>query len=166
MQEISCDVCMDLLPLVRDGVASEDSKRLVEQHLRTCSCCTGVQIMPEPDENRLFLKLQKRMRLFWAMVLMLGLVCGMTLSGGGDLFYNIILMPMLGALAYGLFRWMALLWMPLLVFGTHILTNCLGLGDEVMDVYSVLMWSAIYCVIALVGFAIAALLHFAFRKEK
>ena len=32
MNEISCDVCMDLIPLVQDGIASEDSREAVEQH--------------------------------------------------------------------------------------------------------------------------------------
>ena len=30
---ISCDVCLDLIPLVRDKVASEDSNRLVYEHI-------------------------------------------------------------------------------------------------------------------------------------
>ena len=37
--EITCEMCMDLMPLVRDGVASEDSRLAVEDHLRSCPRC-------------------------------------------------------------------------------------------------------------------------------
>lgn len=39
MNEISCEVCMDLLPLVQDGVASGDSVRAVEAHVAACQHC-------------------------------------------------------------------------------------------------------------------------------
>ena len=39
MNTISCDICMDLIPLVRDGVASADSAAAVEEHLKTCPAC-------------------------------------------------------------------------------------------------------------------------------
>ena len=36
---ISCDVIKDLLPLYHDGVCSEDSKKIVEEHLEHCGSC-------------------------------------------------------------------------------------------------------------------------------
>jgi predicted anti-sigma-YlaC factor YlaD len=39
MIEISCQVCLDLIPLVKDNVASEDSKKLVLEHIRQCEAC-------------------------------------------------------------------------------------------------------------------------------
>ena len=38
MNEITCDVCMDLIPLVQDGVASQDSVLAVENHIKNCFC--------------------------------------------------------------------------------------------------------------------------------
>lgn len=38
---ISCEVIKDLLPLYHDGICSNDSKALVEQHLAQCSDCTA-----------------------------------------------------------------------------------------------------------------------------
>ena len=35
----SCHVILDLLPLYHDGVCSEDSKKIVEQHLAECEEC-------------------------------------------------------------------------------------------------------------------------------
>ena len=39
MKEITCKVIEDLLPLYADGIASEDSRELVENHLKTCTEC-------------------------------------------------------------------------------------------------------------------------------
>ncbi len=39
MSKVSCNVIRDLLPLDIDGVVSEDSKRLVEEHLEGCEEC-------------------------------------------------------------------------------------------------------------------------------
>ena len=36
---ISCDVCLDLLPLAADGVASQDSQNLVKEHIAACPGC-------------------------------------------------------------------------------------------------------------------------------
>ena len=38
--KISCDVIRDLLPLYYDNVCSEDSRKLIEEHLSTCLKCT------------------------------------------------------------------------------------------------------------------------------
>lgn len=37
--KVTCDVIRDLLPLYLDGVCSEDSRQLVEEHLQTCESC-------------------------------------------------------------------------------------------------------------------------------
>ena len=39
MEELSCQVVRDLLPLYHDGVCSKDSRALVEEHLKTCPAC-------------------------------------------------------------------------------------------------------------------------------
>ena len=36
---ITCDMAMDLAGLYQDGLASEDSARAVEQHLKECPAC-------------------------------------------------------------------------------------------------------------------------------
>lgn len=39
MADITCEVIKDLLPLYVDGVLSEDSRKLVEEHLQSCKEC-------------------------------------------------------------------------------------------------------------------------------
>ena len=34
MIQITCEICMDLIPLVQDGVAAGDSVSAVEQHIK------------------------------------------------------------------------------------------------------------------------------------
>ena len=37
--KISCEIIQDLLPLYHDGVCSNDSKMMVEEHLACCDSC-------------------------------------------------------------------------------------------------------------------------------
>ena len=36
MSKISCHIIQDILPLYVDGIVSEDTKEMVEEHLREC----------------------------------------------------------------------------------------------------------------------------------
>ena len=151
--EISCELCRDLIPLVKDGVASDESTQAVIRHTETCDSCRALQ------------SVLRRMRTFLAMLLMFGILYGLSLTAGSGIFYNVVLMPLIGAVGYYLFRWRALYILPLLLTVTHGITNLLGMGNERLDLYSVLMWSGMYSLFAVLGVIIAALLHFVFRKE-
>ena len=99
------------------------------------------------------------------MIMMFGIFYGLMLTAGNGIFMNVIIMPIIGGIGYYLFRWRALYIVPALLFVTHIFTNFMGLGSEVLELIGLFMWTSIYCGVALVGFVIAALLHFAFKKE-
>ncbi len=46
--KISCEIIKDILPLYHDGVCSDDSKTMVEEHLAYCdSCKAELQVMGE-----------------------------------------------------------------------------------------------------------------------
>ena len=46
--KISCEIIKDLLPLYHDGVCSNDSKTMVEEHLAHCdSCKAELQVMDD-----------------------------------------------------------------------------------------------------------------------
>ena len=78
MTEISCEMCMDLMPLVHDGVASADSVEAVKRHIRSCPQCRGLfeGQLPEPSGRDLLLRrLQREAKTFCAMVLMFGIFC-------------------------------------------------------------------------------------------
>lgn len=168
MNKITCDMCIDLMPLVQDGVASDDSRNAVLRHLQECPDCRALYEgeIPAPSKSHELLgKVQRRAQLFSAMVMMFGIFYGLMLTAGSELFLNVIIMPIIGGIGYYLFRLKGLYIVPSLLLVTHIITNYLGLGGEVLEPMGLFMWTAIYCGVALVGFVIAALLHFAFKKE-
>lgn len=169
MNKISCDMCIDLMPLVQDGVASSGSRNAVLQHLQECPDCKALYEgeIPAPSKsNELFRKVQRQARVFSAMIMMFGIFYGLMLTAGSGLFMNVIIMPVIGGIAYYLLRWKAILIVPPLLLVTHFITNALGLEGQHLMPVEVFLWTAIYCGVALVGFVIAALLHFAFKKEE
>ena len=46
---ITCNIIRDLLPLYQDGVLSDDSSRLVEEHLLQCKTCQAYQRQLEEE---------------------------------------------------------------------------------------------------------------------
>ncbi|MGI5852404.1 MAG: zf-HC2 domain-containing protein, partial [Caldicoprobacterales bacterium] len=66
MIENSCQVCRDLIPLVKDNVASEESRKLVLEHIRQCGACkdeyeNGYGTLPEMDDERVLQKIKRRL---------------------------------------------------------------------------------------------------------
>ena len=170
MNEISCGVCMDLIPLVRDGVAGDESRAAVERHVAGCAACRaayGEDAPPVPDVDRALDRLARRTRMGAAMAMVFGMFFGLSLVTGTDMFYNILIMPATGALAYVVFRWRALYALPGLLAVSHIAVNFLAkLNGSAMDLPSLFWWMGVCCLLALAGTLAAGLLHFAFRREE
>jgi len=171
MNEISCDMCMDLMPLVNDGVASEDSRKAVEQHISKCEQCRSFyeeKGLQTAGSDKAFSKLMGQIRLFSLLLLIFGIVFGLGLTAGEDMFYNSVIMPLIGAVGYMLFKWKAVYIVPLLLFVADVLMFIpqLFAGAGWTDFCSLIIWTLIYCVLAVLGVIISWLLHFAFRKEK
>ncbi len=170
MNKITCDICLDLIPLVKDDIASEESKLAVLNHIQTCEKCraiyNGSEILTINTEQA-FHKIKRQLQLGAAMLLMFGIFFGLSLTNSSELFYNSLIMPLIGALGYFIFQWRAVYEIPILLFMVHGVTNLFGMvqGKEYLDWYSLIIWTAIYAFFALLGVVIAFLLHFAFRKE-
>ena len=175
MNRITCDMCRDLMPLVKDGIASEDSRLAVEEHMKTCETCrrlyggetAGVSSVNVDLEQELG-KLKKKLQIFSTVLMMFGVFFGLSLTASDDMFYNSLIMPVIGALGYVIFRWKAVYQVPLLLLVMQCLINFLGLarGMEYMTFVAILMWVGIYTVFVELGVLVAGLLHFAFRREK
>lgn len=93
MNKISCDMCLDLMPLVRDGVAGADSRAAVEEHLAQCENCRAVfeQGSVECDSEKALLKTIKNVQRVAAAVLvgvvLLGIIlCEMVMQGSSMIF--------------------------------------------------------------------------------
>lgn len=69
MKEIKCTIIQDVLPLYVDGVVSEDTKEMVDEHLQHCETCqkeydSMKRELYIPAENKvsLFKKISKKWR--------------------------------------------------------------------------------------------------------
>lgn len=168
---ISCDICMDLIPLVQDGVASADSRDAVEEHVKTCEECRSVyednKIALSTDVSVVFRKVQRQIQTFTIVLMMLGMFFGVSFTASEQMFYNCIIMPIIGALGYMLLRWKAVYKVPVLLILSHGVINLLNAlrQMECLDIYSLLIWTFIYSIFVWMGIVIAWLLHYAFRKE-
>jgi len=174
VNKITCDMCKDLMPLVTDGIASEDSRRAVEEHVMECEACKALydgskqEPSANPNLELELAKLKKRLQTFSAMLLMFGVFFGLSLTASEDMFYNSLVMPVIGALGYVLVRWRAIYQVPLLLLVMQCMINFFGLarGMEYMSIMAIVMWVGIYTIFVELGVLVAGLLHFAFRKER
>lgn len=49
MKKISCNIIKDILPLYLDGVVSDDTKKMVEEHLKECDQCRNEAMKLKQD---------------------------------------------------------------------------------------------------------------------
>lgn len=177
MNKISCDVCMDLLPLVKDDVASEDSKVLVQNHIKECKNCQDIlksfEEIPKMNEEKIINKIKKQLFTIAIIIISLGGLVGLALSESMGMFYNILIMPTIGAIGYFTLKRKAyLVPLTLLVFSyIWLLVKYIaeGMFIETPMFYGLtipLYWGMIYSGLCVLGILIGFLLDIAFRKEK
>ena len=49
MKMVSCNIIKDILPLYLDGVVSDDTKKMVEEHLKECDQCRNEAMTLKQD---------------------------------------------------------------------------------------------------------------------
>lgn len=169
MNNISCDVCMDLMPLVQDGIASEDSALLVQQHIASCPHCKALydEHPPmEPADSKINAKVKTKLRSFFAFLVLLGIFFGISLLVTEGNFYMMLFLPLLGACSYVVFRWQALWKMPALLGVLFLIAHGVTLLQGAQfNGLGIVFWLAVNSLLTDTGALIAGLLHFAFRKE-
>lgn len=177
VSDISCDVCRDLMPLVLDDVASEDSAALVRQHTAHCEECreifTGEQAREAsgaaPDDVKVLKKLRARVLLRSALLVLAGMLAAAWLSYS---LYRMWVMPLLGAAAYLLLRrkwWIVPAGVGVLKFAGQVMVILPWVGQEeaqwdyilVNILYHPLTYAWEWVFPILLGVAVAALLRFA-----
>ena len=179
--DLPCDICRDLLPLVRDGVASEASRRAVEDHVAHCEACRqlwGEEAPPPLHREQVLGRIRRRLYAWQGAMTAAGLILGMVLANTGRAGYNILLLPVLGAAV----QWLSprrARWLPLLVWGlitavtlcpnAHYLLSCLAEGDW-YNFFAILGLSVLYGLLlgalCALGTLAAALFRYALRKEE
>lgn len=108
MNKISCDICLDLLPLIKDGIGSEDSRILVEEHILECKECKDIYEKFENielreieiDNEKVLAKIRNKLYSLGGLILILGTIVGVSLIGSQNTFYNLLIIPLLGGVSY------------------------------------------------------------------
>ena len=177
---VTCDVCRDLLPLVADGVASEDSAALVAAHCTQCGACAALyrsltsdrpEAAPVPDDTRILRRLKKKMALRSLLLAVGGVVGGAVLQGGTAGVYLVWWLPLVGVLAYFALRrrwWLAPALLGVLI-AAGMTVRALWQGGYGMNLYFLiypLQYGIGWALLTALGCGIGALLNFAFSKQK
>lgn len=88
---ISCDVIMDLIPLVKDNVASADSVDIVTEHLKSCEKCRRefedpvLPMNPDLDDQRVAYSIKKKLYFAVSALLLIGALIGMAINKNSQL---------------------------------------------------------------------------------
>lgn len=169
MSKISCDICMDLIPLVQDGVASDASALAVKEHIALCPQCRALYDERPPMEtnnSRINSKVKTKIRCFFAFLVLIGIFFGITLLVQEGIFYMALFLPFLGACSYVVFHWNALWKMPILLGVLLLIAHGISViqGAEV-NLLGITFWLIVNSLMTDIGTLIVGLLHFAFRKE-
>lgn len=180
--DLPCDICRDLLPLVRDGVASEASRRAVEEHVAHCEACRelwGEEAPPPPlHQERVLGRIRRRLYAWQGAMTAAGLILGMVLANTGQAGYNILLLPVLGAVA----QWLSprrARWLPLLVWGLITAVTLWSNAGYLLGRLAEWDWYNFFAILGLsilyglllgalcaLGTLAAALFRYALRKEE
>jgi hypothetical protein len=105
---ISCDIILDLIPLVKDRVASEDSINLVSEHLKSCESCKlefeshTLPIRTEFDDKRVVSAIKKKLFLATSALLLVGAFIGMALNKNSPLNFMPAIIVVLGIVFVGI----------------------------------------------------------------
>lgn len=83
---ISCEVILDLIPLVKDNAASEESINLVSEHLKSCESCKlefeshSLFMQKEVDDIEVLSSINRKLLFIESTLLLAGGFLGMALS--------------------------------------------------------------------------------------
>lgn len=179
--KLDCCVVRDLLPLYVESMVSDQTAEQIKHHLAECPDCLNecnsfennsrLDILEAPVPHsvskpfkKIMRKLNRQMHSLAYGLIIFFILWGFSLTGGEDLMYNSVIMPIVGLFGYYVFKWKALYRMPILLFAINLLAYCLHFAQ--IDFISVFPWTGIYSIFVILGILIAFLLHFAFRKER
>ena len=165
--EFDCDLYMDLMPLVKDGAASETSRRALEAHLKDCAVCRELyDTIPETevpmDEGRVKRVMERIRDRYHRSLLVLGVISvlvGVLLTMTRNMALTVAIFPLVGLGAYFLWRSRSL-FIPLLVFSVSWLLLAIRDGDPAEAVG----WGFNYAYACLVGVLAGGVLAFIFDK--
>ena len=181
MSKISCEVCLDLMPLIKDDVASNDSKTLVLEHIAECENCkilyesTCEKNKISSDEKRITKNIRKNILFFTITLLLMGFSWAMILMDTMNKFYNSLIIPAIGLLGYLLLKNKAYysvlaVALPTFIFDFIYCWNDMGKLNSLIEKIKIsamkgLFYGLIYTFFCCIGVLIGWLFSYAFKKE-
>lgn len=171
--DISCEVCRDLMPLVRDGVASADSEALVRAHTERCGGCRTMlesETPPEhsmPDDARVLRRLRWRLLAQSVLFALVGVLGALWLTSRAGDVYLAWWLPLVGAACYYVLRRRC--WLVPATAAAFVLLYFFIPNMQSLQWGSVVLYASMALAVAgplAIGCAIAGLLHFAFGNRK
>lgn len=172
---LKCEVIEDLIPLVKDGVASQESERLVMEHIQTCDNCRkeydSINSAKKsqkngPKDEFIVKKIKQRLFLLQSTVLVAGAILGAALTGTMGMFYNILLMPILGALCFFTLKqswYLGVTGIFILSYLYQLIKGSILEGFKLEWLAGAAFYSGIYLAFILAGVIIGGLLHYAIK---
>lgn len=172
----SCNIILDLIPLVKDGVASEESQALVHEHIKTCASCKeeyDLFTVVTPDythieDEKIIRTIKRSVFHTQIVVLIIGGIIGVALTNTMGLFYNLIIMPIIGGIGYLALKryWF---WVPVGIFVLfslyQIITSIFKIELNWLYVSGIFLYSLIFSGLVVLGVIITWLFIYAFKKE-
>lgn len=174
---IDCGICADLMPLVEDGVACEQSKRAVKEHMSACAKCRERYGAPEneeieasenrKDDERIIGRVRERISGWMLAGTMLSLVLGVLIAAMSEkgLYLIPLIFPAICGAVYlrGSRLWK---WVPLMAMALWVIVTLLVSGSgSLLEVPLAFMLALIPLGLSYVGALAAALLKYAFKGE-
>jgi len=179
-----CKIVSDLLPLFTEDMVTEETSEFITEHIKTCENCKKELELLKSGENfkeifeaekeknieeiKPFKKIMKKMNLqvhsISYLLIVFFIFFGFLSMDSGDVFYNSLIMPIVGVFGYIIFRLKAFYKLPVLLLVINFFASLFNLADvEMLDIF---FWTAIFTAFVFVGILIAFLIHFSFRKEQ
>ncbi|MBC8590915.1 zf-HC2 domain-containing protein [Wansuia hejianensis] len=177
MKDISCNIIEDLIPLVKDGIASDESMEIVKEHIRSCDLCKMCleeshienYTIPKVEDKEILALIKRRVFMVQIVILMMGAIIGVALTNSMGMFYNFMIMPIMGALSFIALkqRWyIGTLAVMILAYLWQIVDFIISEEFIWEMLYGALFISIIYGGLVVLGVIIALLLRFAFGKDR
>lgn len=175
MKDGTCKIIEDLLPLIEDGVASEESVEFVKNHMENCQSCknqfssgeTNTHVETKINDEKVIRSIKRSVLNIQRLSLIFGTILGVGLTYTIGMFYNIAIMPLLGAISYiSLDRKWYLTPLSIMVL-TYIwqVVESITIGYFSWRIlYVALTMTGIYGGLSLLGVLIAFLIKFALSK--
>ena len=157
-----CQIVQDLLPLVKDDVASEASIVFVQEHCRHFEECKKMLAQENINVNSQSIKnkLVKRLRIMMVGVICLMILFACSFSATQYQFHNFLLLPIIGALGYWLLkRYVFLLYLMIPIM--HLLLEMIDASYQ----EALLPYTLIYWFFMSIGILIYAGYAYALRRE-